>query len=88
MKVIPLPNYVLCELINEKTHEHDIHETGFFYKKEEPLIYRVIDISQLTNINVSVNDKILISSTPTKVHINDKDYYLVNQEHIAGFVID
>lgn len=87
MKVIPLPNYIICELITDT--DQTVKENGVIFKKEELPLYRVVDISKLTlNINIRIGDIIIINSVPTKVHIDDKYYYLINQEHIAGFVID
>lgn len=86
MTLKPLLNYIVCELVNDPAKT--VTENGIVFKKESMPIYKVIDNSMMTlNINLNVNDQIIINSTPTKVKLDDKYYYLVNQEHIAGIIV-
>lgn len=87
MKAIPLQNVVLCKLLNKQ--KDNVVENGIAYNKENMLIYQIIDIGVIPDDSrLKVGDKIISNSIPTKIILDDKDYYLVKYEYIAGKIVE
>lgn len=85
MKVLPENGYVLCKRVDDD--KQDV-KSFFIYDAEDDKmpVYEVVDFSpSAKSVDFAVGDKVIASSTPTKVKLSDDEqYYLIKLEHIAG----
>ena len=83
MKIKPQYGVVLCKQLN-KQHE-DVVENNFAYSKENLPVYEILETGIMPdNSRFKAGDKIISNSTPTKIILENQDYYLVKYEYIAG----
>lgn len=80
MKFIPYYGTIVCKQI---VKQHDTKESsGIVYEAEQLPIYEVQEIGILSSsLDLSVGDKILTNSIPTKL---EDDLVLVREEYVAG----
>lgn len=86
MKIIPQTNNVLCTL---ETKKEKITSSGFVYKSNDVLLYKVISIGPRfkNDINLSIGDFICTNSSGTLAKVDDREYYLFNEENITAKVV-
>ena len=84
MKLIPQNDNVLCVSLssNEKTTS-----TGFIYKSNDVVLYKVVDVGPNVKMDIKSDDVIVVNSTGTKTIVDDVEYYLFREENIAGKVL-
>lgn len=81
MIVKPQNDNVLCTLVSSNEKQTS---TGFVYKSNDILVYRVEAIGPKVGMQLAIGDNIVANSTGTKVVVDNKDYYFFKEENIAG----
>lgn len=88
MKVLPTNGYVLCKKVSND--KNDDNKSFFIYglEDEEMPVYEVVEFSPgAESADFYIGDKVIASSSPTKVKLSETEqYYLIKLEHIAGTI--
>lgn len=83
MEIIPTHDIAVLELSSSK--ENEVLENNIVYVKQNLPTYRIVRLgSTIDNSRFNVNDIVICNSTPEKINLGSKIYYVIKFENIAG----
>lgn len=85
VKLHPCNNTVLCKQVVPDKEE--VVENGIVFIKEQLPQYEVVEVCPTSKMKLNVGDRIITNSIPTRLVVDDGEYYIVKQEYIAGVVV-